>query len=114
MYSVKDIIQDYNSVVKVIDKDASKQNSRAYGGVIRSVKGKLQEHITEEIIKIAWNNLNGNQNRLEINSEKIKLPIKESYIKNIKNLKQKILLLDIIYILLYHTFRKNHTINIKL
>ena len=30
MYSVKDIIQDYNSVVKVIDKDASKQNSRAY------------------------------------------------------------------------------------
>lgn len=76
MCSVKDIIQDYNSVVKVIDKDASKQNSRAYGGVIRSVKGKLQEHITEEIIKIAWNNLNGNSNRLKINSEKIKLPIK--------------------------------------
>ena len=45
MHSVKDIIQDYNSVVKVIDKDASKQNNRAYGGVIRSVKGKLQEHI---------------------------------------------------------------------
>ena len=89
MYSVKDIIQDYNSIVKVIDKDASKQNNRAYGGVIRSVKGKLQEHITEEIIKIAWNNLNGNQNRLEINSEKIKLPIKESYIKNIKNKKIK-------------------------
>lgn len=85
MYSVKNIIQDYNSVVKVIDKDASKQNSRVYGGVIRSIKGKLQEHITEEIIKIAWNNLNGNQNRLEINSDKIKLPIKESYIKNIKN-----------------------------
>lgn len=85
MYSVKDIIQDYNSVVKVIDKNASKQNSRAYGGVIRSVKGKLQEHITEEIIKIAWNNLSGNSNRLKINSDKIKLPIKESYIKNIKN-----------------------------
>ena len=41
----------------------------------------MQEHITEEIIKITWNNLNVNQNRLEINSEKIKLPIKESYIK---------------------------------
>lgn len=53
MHSVKDIIQDYNSVVKVIDKNASKQNNRAYGGIIRSVKGKLQEHITEEIIKIA-------------------------------------------------------------
>lgn len=85
MYSIKDIIQDYNSVVKVIDKDASRQNIMSYGGVIRSVKGKLQEHITEEIIKIAWNNLNGNQNRLKINSEKIKLPIKESYIRNIKN-----------------------------
>lgn len=84
MHSVKDIIQDYNSVVKVIDKDASKQNNRAYDGVIRSVKGKLQEHITEEIIKIAWNNLKGNPNRLEINSEKIKLPIRESYIKILK------------------------------
>lgn len=53
--------------------------------LLRSVKGKLQEHITEEIIKIAWNNLNGNQNRLEINSDKIKLPIKESYIKDRKS-----------------------------
>lgn len=35
MHSVKDIIQDYNSVVKVIDKDASKQNNRAYGGIIK-------------------------------------------------------------------------------
>ena len=85
MSSIDCIIQDYNSVVKVIDSGASNQNTRAYGGVIRSVKGKLQEHITEEIIKIAWNDLGGELDRLEINSKKIKIPIKENYIKNIKN-----------------------------
>ncbi|GHQ92263.1 hypothetical protein VN1240_03010 [Helicobacter pylori] len=47
MSSIKDIIQVYNSVVKDIDKDALKQQTRAYGGVIRSAKGKLQEYISE-------------------------------------------------------------------
>lgn len=83
MSSIKSIIQDYNSVVKVIDKGALGQNSRAYGGIIRSVKGRLQEHISEEIVKIAWQNIGGKANRLEINSNKIKIPIKDSYIKNI-------------------------------
>ncbi|WP_104687554.1 restriction endonuclease [Helicobacter acinonychis] len=83
MSSIKDIIQDYSVVVKVIDKDARNQDSRAYGGVIRSVKSKLQEHISEEIVKIAWQNIGGKANRLEINSNKIKIPIKDSYIESI-------------------------------
>ncbi len=59
MGSIKDIIQVYNSVVKGIDKDAHGQDSRAYGGVIRSAKGKLLEDISEEIVKIAWQNIGG-------------------------------------------------------
>lgn len=89
MQSIDDIIKDYDSVVKIIDKDASNQDNRAYGGVIRAVKGRLQEHITEEIVKIAWNNVGGTEKRLKINSNKIKIPIKESYIQNLKNEKVK-------------------------
>ena len=73
--SVEQIIQDYNSVVRVIEGDASQQSIRSYGGMIRSVKGKMQENITERIIKIAWSGLNGNPDFLAINSNKIKLPI---------------------------------------
>lgn len=83
--SIKDIIELYNSVIKDIDKDAHRQDSRAYGGVIRSAKGKLLEDISEEIVKIAWQNIGGKANRLEINSNKIKIPIKDSYIENIAN-----------------------------
>jgi hypothetical protein len=75
METVNDIIQTYNSVVKVIDTDASDQSDRAYGGVVRSVKGKLQEHITESIIRLAWNDLGGIASRMEINSKKIHIPI---------------------------------------
>ncbi|GAA7994332.1 hypothetical protein HpCS24_02230 [Helicobacter pylori] len=85
MSSIKDIIQVYNSVVKDIDKDAQGQDSRAYGGVIRSTKGKLLEDISEKIVKIAWQNIGAKANRLEINSKKIKIPIKDSYIENIAN-----------------------------
>ncbi|GAA7905158.1 hypothetical protein HpMS217_03800 [Helicobacter pylori] len=94
MSSIKDIIQVYNSVVKDIDKDALEQHDRAYGGVIRSAKGKLQEYISEEIVKIAWQNIGAKANRLEINSNKIKIPIKDSYIENIANKQVKAYILE--------------------
>lgn len=80
---INNLINDYNTVVKVIDKDAKNDTSqRAYGGIIRATKGKLQEHITEEIIKIAWEDLGGNKERLKIDSKKHKIPINISYVEN--------------------------------
>lgn len=84
MTAFDEIINTYNSVVKVVDKDAKEQDGRAYGGMIRALKGKLQEHITEELIKVAWRELCGNTSRLEINSRKIPIPIRDEYIDNLK------------------------------
>jgi hypothetical protein len=86
--AVRKIIDDYTTVLTVIDKDA-KNSARAYGGVVRATKGKLQEYITEEVIKIAWNRLGGIKNRLEINSKKIKIPMLEEYVMRIKDMKVK-------------------------
>ncbi|MDR0485921.1 MAG: restriction endonuclease [Elusimicrobiota bacterium] len=85
--SAAEIIRIYNYVVRVIDDKAKEETDRAYGGVVRTVKGRLQEVITEEIIKLAWANLKGKKERLEINSKKIKIPIQKSYIENLKNKK---------------------------
>ena len=35
------LISDYNSVVKVVNSDAQNSKNRAYGGIVRAVKGKL-------------------------------------------------------------------------
>jgi len=90
---IDELITTYNSVVKVVDKNANENKSRAYGGVVRSVKGRLQEHITEEIINIAWGSLGGKSERLSIDSKRHKIPIQEEYIMNIedKEVKQYIL-----------------------
>lgn len=82
---IKKIIQEYGTVIKIVDKNATSQEDRAYGGVIRSVKGKLQEYITEELVKIAWKNLGADISRLEINSKKIKIPILLDYIENLQD-----------------------------
>ncbi|MDR2762020.1 MAG: hypothetical protein LBB88_05415 [Planctomycetaceae bacterium] len=82
MASIDKIIKTYNSVIKDAESKAS-NSKRAYGGYLRAMKGCLQEHITEEIIKIAWKNLKGADDRIEINSKKISIPIQESYINNI-------------------------------
>ena len=83
--SIDEIIKTYNTVLKVADTNALRQSERAYGGVMRSLKGGLQEHITEDIIKIAWHNLGGDENRLEVNSKKISVPIRQSYIDRIED-----------------------------
>ena len=92
--TLEEIIQTYNSVVKVVDKEAKEQDDRAYGGFIRETKGKLQEFITEELIKYSWNKLSQEENRLEINSKKIKIPIKIEYVNNLKNEDVKKYILD--------------------
>ena len=83
--SIDRIISNYDAVVRVIDAEACEQDDRAYGGMVRAVKGKLQEFITEEIIKLAWSELGGRADRLTINSSKLRLPIQSLYVDSIPN-----------------------------
>lgn len=46
---IKEIIKEYETVIKIVDTNARNTDGRAYGGVIRSVKGKLQEHILKNM-----------------------------------------------------------------
>ncbi|GIV44747.1 MAG: hypothetical protein KatS3mg035_1870 [Bacteroidia bacterium] len=66
------------------------------------MKGKLQEHITEEIIKIAWFSIGGDISDIQINSEKHKIPIQKQYIENISDVEVKKYLLDNIDDYYYH------------
>jgi len=82
---INEIVATYYRVTQVMDGDASNEEERAYGGVLRAVKGKLQEHITEQIIKVAWENIGGDIARLSIDAKRHKIPIKEEYIYQIKD-----------------------------
>ncbi|CUU06045.1 hypothetical protein JGI1_01387 [Candidatus Thermokryptus mobilis] len=50
MDEVQQIIEKYNSVIKNVEAKALSSQERAYGGVIRSEKGKLVEEISRLII----------------------------------------------------------------
>jgi hypothetical protein len=85
MSSIDEVIQTYNSVLKVAETNALRQRERVYGGIMCSVKDALQEHITEEMVKIAWQNLGGTPERLDINSRKIHIPIRKEYVDKIED-----------------------------
>jgi len=78
------IIRDYRTVVQVVDQDARETEERAYGGFIRMAKGKLQEHITDQLVRAAWSHVGGKAKALDINARKIAIPIRQSYIDRIK------------------------------
>lgn len=82
--AINELIKTYKSVVKVVDKKAHQSKDRAYGGVVRTVKGQLVEYITEELIKIAWQEVNSSKT-IDINSNKIKIPIEQHYIDSLSN-----------------------------
>lgn len=92
--TLEDIINTYNDVVKVVDREAQKQEDRVYGGFIREIKGHLQEYITEELVKYSWQKLGGKNERLVINSKKIKIPINLEYVENLKNKEVKNYILE--------------------
>lgn len=78
------IIDKYNTVVKIVDSDARASEDRAYGGFVRMAKGRLQEYITESLVRAAWKQVGGKKDALEINSKKIEIPIKGEYLARIK------------------------------
>ena len=85
--SIQEIINTYNTVIGVMEETAHEQDAsgeRAYGGVVRATKGKLQEFITQRLIETAWiDELQQNKDRLKINSKKIAIPIKKDYLNTL-------------------------------
>lgn len=79
------IIKAYEAVTKGIDEKAQHSDDRAYGGIIRAGKGKLVESIAGVLVHLAWNIVGGSDDRLFIDSRKIKIPIKKDYVKKIKD-----------------------------
>lgn len=92
---IQKIINNYNKVIKTVDKKARKMKGRAYGGIVRSIIGKfVQNSIAKELILIAWSALGGGSSRILFSTSKIKIPIKKNYIERIKNQKVKEFILN--------------------
>ena len=85
--ALSDLINTYDSVMKVMEtkgKEADEDGVRAYGGVIREMKGKLQEYITHRLIEIVWvNELRQASERLNINSKKIPIKLRRDYLERV-------------------------------
>lgn len=85
---IQGIIAAYDNIVRGIEKEAlDSKSSRAYGGIIRAGKGQLVESIAKQLVRLAWQKLNGDEHRLKVPEKKtvFKIPIKPEYVKRIKN-----------------------------
>lgn len=92
---IQRIIDNYDAVIKTVDKKAKKDRGRAYGGVVRAMIGDLvQNGIAKKLVLIAWMLLGKNPKRISFSSERIKIPIKKEYIEKIESPVIKKFLLD--------------------
>lgn len=81
---INQIITMYEHSVKGISKVAEEDMNRAYGGVVRSGKGKLVEEMAQKMILLAWESvLSQSSKRLKMNRKKVKVPINDEYIRKI-------------------------------
>lgn len=86
---LRGLIRRYHETLEVMEHGAAKairEDGRAYGGYVRMAKGQIQEFVTERLVRIAWcEELGFNEARLEINSDKIKIPICKTYVEKISD-----------------------------
>ncbi|BAJ62517.1 hypothetical protein [Anaerolinea thermophila] len=86
-HKIAEIQNAYNILVGSIDERAHADNeegNRAYGGAVRSAKGILVEGIAQNLVKIAWEELGEDPNRLSFIRENIKIPLKPEYLRRVR------------------------------
>lgn len=80
----QELIRAYNLLVGGIDEEATDDEERAYGGVIRAAKGKLVESMAPHIIRLAWQEVGGKPDELSFQDRRgYKVPIRPEYIKTL-------------------------------
>jgi len=83
---VLSLINAYEFLVKGIDTKAKDNtDDRAYGGVIRAGKGLLVESMTKSLVEIAWKEMGGKPERLSLEKQTVRIPIKPEYVDKIKS-----------------------------
>lgn len=83
---VLSLINAYEFLVKGIDTKArDNTDDRAYGGVVRAGKGLLVESMAKSLVEIAWKDLGGDPQRLSLEKQTVRIPIKPEYIDKIKS-----------------------------
>lgn len=80
------LINAYEFLVKGIDAKAKDNtDNRSYGGVIRAGKGLLVESMAKNLVEIAWKEIGGKPERLSLEKQTVRIPIKPEYVDRIKN-----------------------------
>jgi hypothetical protein len=85
MNTIEDILKTYESIQKICDTRSARRCTGGYRHFIRTMKTAVMEYIVKESVKLAWQNLGGTEERLDINSSKIHIPIQRSYVEQIKD-----------------------------
>ena len=81
LLSRDDLIDRYGRVIRKVEALALSDNVRAYGGVVRSEKGKLVETLALHIVRHAWQSIGGSPGRLSFSDVKsCRIPIADEYV----------------------------------
>jgi len=82
---LENLATQVNDQIKGMDRAAKKDVKRAYGGFVRSGKGGLVESLCRELVKIAWNELDGDEGALSFSTKKIPIPLRKEYLSRIQS-----------------------------
>lgn len=87
---IQSLINAYGFLVRGIDTKAKDNtDDRTYGGVVRAGKGLLVESIAKGLVKIAWKEMGEKAERLSLEKQTVKIPIKSEYVEKIKSQEAK-------------------------
>jgi len=69
--SIEDIKHEYEKALRTCQKLYAIRRTKDTAGAIRSIKGKIVEDVTKNIVKIAWSGISSDEARLRMDRKKI-------------------------------------------
>jgi hypothetical protein len=79
------LINIVNQKIQGIDMVAQVDEHRAYGGIIRATKGKLVEELCRSLLRIAWDELDGDPCDIAFSDDTVAIPLNREYINTLQS-----------------------------
>lgn len=87
-YAAQRIANQYKSVVKGMDARARKveeSGERSYGGFLRAKKGEVVERLAADMVLEGWKAIGGDPLDFDIDRAKIRVPVREDYVRALED-----------------------------
>lgn len=79
----QEVEEKIDAIIKAYGQEVVSRKGQEHGGVARTAKSRWVKRLTGQMVDLAWLELGGNANRMEMKAGRHKIPIRPDYVQGL-------------------------------